>query len=1116
MPREYAVRDIKELRNLHQRLLQELHDTAFLSYKIKTETIEIAKNGVKAGVFDIRLQHELIDGFEETPLSPSETALLRNLFLYRETKQFCDQGKQILAFYEDKIRTNMAVAEEGTKGLKWLFLSNEKKKAINDAVLALQQILGTEYPKNVQNLSETIQKIQNCSNEKALYTVLNNKEGYRDIFQQVFTNAVQIEEPAQIIRGLFSDYNYFTEKVSSAEYMLSAMKQPIIDGVVKLAGRESLNILKEIPVEEINRDKNGIKVKVLKEYGYNNIADLYTATTYQLASIHGISEDAAFQIKYLVDKMAENAQQNTKIKLSADNRTKEATNLVSLVYAYKQKRGALDEVKHIQEEHAQENSRQVGVLKGIGNGVEWLLLPDEKKTDAKHSFTNLSNLTKGIYKDCISRLDASFAVRIISDDTAWADFQKDAASYFTIIEQIAPGYLGNNDSLYGLPEELAREIQEEEYFPDGLRCSLRRYQEWGVKYILHQEKVLLGDEMGLGKTVQAIATMVSLRNTGATHFMVVCPASVLTNWCREITKHSKLRAMKIHGSGRLSAMRSWYKTGGVGVTTYETTSIFSQLEDYSFELLVVDEAHYVKNPSAQRTVNVKEIANHANRLLFMTGTALENKVDEMVSLIDILQPEIAEKASAISFMSQAEQFRLCVAPVYYRRQREDVLTELPELIDTKEWCTMTPEETEIYENNIMSRSPMAARQVSWNIPDLSKSSKAKRLLEIIEEAREEERKVIVFSFFLNTIRAIGDMLGSKAVGVINGAVPVPRRQEIIDDFDSAKAGSVLLAQIQSGGTGLNIQSASVVIICEPQIKPSIENQAISRAYRMGQSRNVLVYHLLCEDSIDERMVDMLEEKQAIFDAFADKSVAAEESISIDSKTMGNIIQAEIDRINRQSTTSANNDVEVAADVSDAENITESSEIPEMKEPPEQYTQSEQPLAKTVEESLLELPLDESNVDYDLSDNLAESSNQLIEMTVEEPEEILQSTKGSQTATVKAIQTASNAAVSSDHVTKANETTAQKYSGLAEYVEAHILCSNCQHAMTLAKGRTGKTFLRCSSCKNTELLDYHVVNQYIKENHIVCPEHGNLLKAGVSRYGLYVRCNKGHFIPPEKI
>ena len=134
---------------------------------------------------------------------------------------------------------------------------------------------------------------------------------------------------------------------------------------------------------------------------------------------------------------------------------------------------------------------------------------------------------------------------------------------------------------------------------------------------------------------------------------------------------------------------------------------------------------------------------------------------------------------------------------------------------------------------------------------------------------------------------------------INGSVTPQKRQEIIDEFDDAPAGTILAAQIQSGGTGLNIQSASVVVICEPQFKPSIENQAISRAYRMGQTRNVLVYRLLCENTVDEKITDLLKRKQEVFDAFADKSVAAEKSVELDDKTFGNIIKEEIDRINAE-------------------------------------------------------------------------------------------------------------------------------------------------------------------------------------------------------------------------
>ena len=203
----------------------------------------------------------------------------------------------------------------------------------------------------------------------------------------------------------------------------------------------------------------------------------------------------------------------------------------------------------------------------------------------------------------------------------------------------------------------------------------------------------------------------------------------------------------------------------------------------------------------------------------------------------------------------------------------------------------------VYEDAVLGKNYHEARRVSWNVENLKDSCKAERLLEILKNAEDEGRKVLVFSFYLDTIEKIAHLLGAKCMEPINGSMSPAKRQEIIDAFQKAPAGQVLPAQMIAGGTGLNIQSASVVVLCEPQLKPSIERQAISRAYRMGQARNVLVYRLLAEGTVDEKVMDLLTEKQAIFDAFADKSIAAE-NMEVDNKTFGNIIQEEIDRINQ--------------------------------------------------------------------------------------------------------------------------------------------------------------------------------------------------------------------------
>lgn len=676
------------------------------------------------------------------------------------------------------------------------------------------------------------------------------------------------------------------------------------NAVQKAANRyiaaEVLKLMRDIPVEEVNREKRGIRVKALRESGYTTYADILTASVYQLSTVRGISEDGARVVKRIVSDASEMAQKTTKLRLSVDNKTLGTTRLVVALSQYHRARQISAESERLIQENFSDVQTAFSDIQTATSIFRWLFASKQKKQKAIDAYRLLEENLRGGYEREAKRLsNEAGKLKFYSENDAWAAFEERPIQYINTLEEIVPDVLGNNDAVYGLPEELAREVQEECFFPDGLLCELRRYQEWGVKYILHQGRVLLGDEMGLGKTVQAIAAMVSLKNTGATHFIVLCPASVIINWCREIQKFSKLRAIKIHGTGRASALKDWLKTGGVAVTTYETTAYFKMPDDFKYTMLVVDEAHYIKNPSANRSMNTKTIAEHAERLLFMTGTALENHVDEMVNLIRILQPNIAAQISGMEVLSSAPQFREKVAPVYYRRKREDVLTELPELLETEEWCQLGFTEKQEYENAILGKNGYnTARRVSWNVDDLRDSSKAKRMLELIDEAEAEDRKVIVFSFYLDTIRKISDMLGSRCTEPINGSVAPARRQEIIDEFDKAPPGQVLAAQIVAGGTGLNIQSASVVIICEPQVKPSIENQAISRAYRMGQSRNVLVYRLLAENTIDERITDLLAKKQAIFDAFADKSVAAQ-NVEIDTTSLGNIIQEEIDRINKE-------------------------------------------------------------------------------------------------------------------------------------------------------------------------------------------------------------------------
>lgn len=694
--------------------------------------------------------------------------------------------------------------------------------------------------------------------------------------------------------------NLHKKLLNDANFILSLntnIRRTVETTSEKLRDIKANEFLKTVPVDEIRKVNPGARVKLLEENGYNFISDLSNTNAVKLSNINGIGQETGQEIINAAIRLSTVLRNNTKLRISADDRNPESTTMLKQVYVQFEATTPIAKTKNVYDAEAANIEPAINDLIAANDSFAWLFVPAEKKQKATEAYNYLKSLKTNGYAQIISESKAIIDNALnVSDDQVWEDYISNVIPYNNQLEKLNPKAFGSEDELQGLPESLAKEISEQSLYTDGLNCELRRYQEWGVKYALHQGKFILGDEMGLGKTIQAIATMVSLSCTGDTHFVVVCPASVIANWCREIASKSKLTPIKVHGAEKEKNLQDWIINGGVAVTTYETTDKFQLDENFMFSMIVVDEAHYIKNPGAQRSKNVRAICEHAQRIMFMTGTAIENKVDEMIELFSILDPVLAAKLKGTSFMSAAPEFRKMIAPVYYRRKREDVLTELPEKIETQEWCELNKEEEKVYEQAILEGKFNLARRVSWNAPDINESCKAKRLLEICDEAKEEGRKIIVFSFFLDTMKTVTELLGDRCVSIINGSVPPQKRQEIIDEFEKAPAGAVLPAQIQAGGTGLNIQSASVVVICEPQYKPSIENQAISRAYRMGQARNVLVYRLLCEDSIDEKITKLLEDKQEVFNAFADESEAAKENLELDEKSLGDLIQEEIDRI----------------------------------------------------------------------------------------------------------------------------------------------------------------------------------------------------------------------------
>lgn len=641
--------------------------------------------------------------------------------------------------------------------------------------------------------------------------------------------------------------------------------------------------LANIPVEELKRSKAGIRTASLEEAGCSTLLDLHRLSGSELLSIPGIGEKQAASIRVITEEFLRKIRQRERIRLSLETNDTGSRRLIPVIARYRKASVVCRDAEGLSEPMHLFLRDTVASVK-IRNRFRWIFsLPGTREETQKAVLALRDFMESPQYKRAEHLLGAFDKALQTDEQAAWEDFKQNSAAYYALIEQLTGQQIPSELLYSSIPARLASEIAETRIDLSGLKGNLRAYQKFGVQYILHQKKVLLGDEMGLGKTIQAIAVMAHLYSENPEcRFLIICPASVLINWCREIRKFSDLRVHLLHGSFLEDSFKEWKEHGQAAVTNYESMRKLSGRIDHQMhlDLLVIDEAHYIKNPLAQRTLNIRRLDDESDRILMMTGTPLENRVEEMCELIHFIRPELTGTIREYAALTHTTAFREELAPVYLRRQVEEVLNELPPLVEKEEWCRITMEDAISYAKQLQDRNFMGMRRVSFLQEDLKTSSKALRLQELCDLAREEGKKVILYSYFRETIRKLLAFLGDACIGSITGSTSVPERQSILDRFTDAPAGKILVCQIQAGGTGMNIQTASVVIFCEPQIKPSLEKQAISRVYRMGQIQTVLVFRLLCENTIDEAILRILDEKQEVFDQYADESVLADAADSL--------------------------------------------------------------------------------------------------------------------------------------------------------------------------------------------------------------------------------------------
>ena len=640
--------------------------------------------------------------------------------------------------------------------------------------------------------------------------------------------------------------------------------------------------LTAIPVARLRETTGGrLRIGPLEQRGITTVGDVHRLSVGSLQQVPGVGLATAVQIVAAARQVAEAVRDGLRIRVDLDPADAGSTALISALHRLCEFDAVGGPAKEPAVRLADEMAELIPTATAAGSRLRRIFSGNRRQDAAQAALVRLAQLVGWAGS---SGLAASVyaANRILHDQpdptAAWREFERRSPEFYGLLGEIVE-LGGDAEAAAGfLPAELVEQISSHPLDDSLRRVALRGYQAFGARFALARRRVVLGDEMGLGKTIQAIAVMAHLRATGKQRFLVACPASVLINWTREITERSRLHAYRLHGPERDVNQRMWERDGGVAVTTLDSMHTLVVPADVTVDQLVVDEAHYVKNPVARRSRAVREWTQRVERVLFLTGTPMENRVEEFRNLVDYLQPRLASSVDGKHGVAGPTAFRRAVAPVYLRRNQDDVLRELPDLIRADEWLEFGREDAAAYREAVGQGNFMAMRRAAFAPGTPADSAKLARLAELVAESAANGLKVVVYSFFRDVLATVARTLEEwRLFGPLAGDVPAVQRQRLVDDFAAVDGHAVLLAQIQAGGTGLNIQAASVVVLCEPQIKPSLEEQAIARLHRMGQTRSVQAHRLLVATSVDQRMIEMLAAKSALFDEYARRSDTAEGS-----------------------------------------------------------------------------------------------------------------------------------------------------------------------------------------------------------------------------------------------
>lgn len=449
--------------------------------------------------------------------------------------------------------------------------------------------------------------------------------------------------------------------------------------------------------------------------------------------------------------------------------------------------------------------------------------------------------------------------------------------------------------------------------PAGLDATLRDYQLRGLAWLDLMTSLGLGgclaDDMGLGKTITVIA--LHLRRARTEPTLVVCPASLLGNWQREIARFAPgVPVRRFHGSGRSLEGAG----GGFVLTTYGTMrGSAPQLAAHTWGMVVADEAQHVKNPFSATAKALRTIAAPAR--IALTGTPVENNLSELWALLDwttpgLLGPLKSFRARHARIVENgedeaaAERLSRLVRPFLLRRKKSDpgIVPELPPKTETDHPVPLTREQASLYEAVV--REAMAGVEAAEGIarralimklltalkqicnhpaqylketaPRLhARSGKLTLLDELLDTILAEDGSVLVFTQYVSMARLLSAHLTARGVPsqLLHGGTPVAERDRLVDVFQSGEV-PVFILSLKAAGTGLNLTRAGHVVHYDRWWNPAVEEQATDRAYRIGQTQPVQVHRLIAEGTVEDRIADMLAAKRALADAVLGSGEAA--------------------------------------------------------------------------------------------------------------------------------------------------------------------------------------------------------------------------------------------------